>query len=66
MSPNISNSNQRGELHAYTEPILTILSDKIGDNLVKARSLAEDSIIAMAEHANFGLQPVLQMLFRST
>ena len=65
-TPNISNSNLKGELHAYTEPILSILSDKIGDNLVKVRTSAEDSMLAMAEHPSFGLAPVLNTLFRST
>jgi hypothetical protein len=36
-TPNISNSNLKGELFAYTDPILTALGDKIGDNLVKVR-----------------------------
>jgi hypothetical protein len=65
-TPTINNSNLKGELYSYTEPILSILSDKIGDNLVKVRSLAEDSMIAMAEHPSFGLSPVLTTLFRST
>jgi hypothetical protein len=30
------------------------------------RTLAEDSLIAMAEHQAFGLQPCLNMLYRST
>jgi hypothetical protein len=66
MNPNISNSALKGELFSYTEPILNAISDKLGDNLVKVRTLAEDSLIAMAEHQAFGLQPCLSMLYRST
>lgn len=65
-TPNISNPNLKGELFAYTEPILSTLSDKIGDNLVKVRTLAEDSMLAMGEHPSFGLSPVLTTLFRSS
>jgi hypothetical protein len=65
-NPNISNSNLKGELFSYTEPTLQALSDKIGDNLVKVRSLAEDTLLAMAEHSSFGLAPVLNMLFHSS
>ena len=65
MSPNISNSALKGELFSYTEPILSAINDKLGDNLVKVRTLAEDSLMAMAEHSAFGLQPCLNMLYRS-
>lgn len=53
--PNISNQSLKGELHAYTEPILTSLNDKLGDNLAKVRSVSEDSFLSMADHPNFGV-----------
>lgn len=53
--PSISNGNLKGELQSFIEPILSSLNDKLGDNLVKVRNLAEDSFLALAEHPNFGL-----------
>jgi hypothetical protein len=44
---------------------LSAINDKLGDNLVKVRTLSEDSLMAMAEHPSFGLSPCLNMLFSS-
>ena len=65
MAPNISNQALKGELFSYTRPILSAINDKLGDNLVKVRTLAEDSLMAMAEHPSFGLSPCLNMIFSS-
>ncbi len=35
--PNITNSNLKGELFAYTDPLISALNDKLGDNLIKVR-----------------------------
>ena len=40
----------KGELQSYTEPILSSLIEKLGDNLMKVRTSAEDALLAMAEH----------------
>lgn len=39
--PNITNSNMKGELFSYTDPVISTLNDKLGDNLAKVRTLAE-------------------------
>jgi hypothetical protein len=65
LSPPIQSPNLKGELNSYIEPIMTALSDKLGDNLVKVRTLAEDTVMAMAEHPSFGLNPCLNMLIKS-
>jgi hypothetical protein len=62
---NISNQSLRGELQSYTEPIFSILNDKLGDNLVKTRALAEESFLAMTEHPNFGVAASLNLLMRA-
>jgi hypothetical protein len=53
--PNVNSAALKGELAAYTEPILAALNDKLGDNLVKTRQLAEEAFMAMAEHSSFGV-----------
>jgi hypothetical protein len=40
----------KGELQSYTEPIVSSLIEKLGDNLMKVRTSAEDALLAMAEH----------------
>jgi hypothetical protein len=54
LTPNL-NGVLKGELQSYTEPILSALIEKLGDNLMKVRSAAEDALIAMAEHPCFGV-----------
>jgi hypothetical protein len=51
----ILNPNLKGELQFYTEPILSALVEKLGDNLMKVRNSAEDAFLAMAEHPSFGV-----------
>lgn len=60
----ILNPGLKGELQSYTEPIISSLVEKLGDNLMKVRSSAEDAILAMTEHQAFGSQVVLQILTR--
>lgn len=50
----ILNGSLKGELQSYTEPIISSLVDKLGDNLMKVRSSAEDALLSMAEHPAFG------------
>ena len=63
--PNITNSNLKGELFAYTEPILSALNDKLGDNLIKVRQLSEEALLSLSEHPSFGVSACLSTLFRS-
>lgn len=63
--PQITNANLKGELYAYTDPIISTLNDKLGDNLVKVRQLAEETFLSMAEHPNFGVGACLNVLMRS-
>lgn len=63
--PAIQNASLKGELFAYSEPILSALNDKLGDNLVKVRQLAEESIMSLAEHPNFGVGACLSTIMRS-
>lgn len=58
------NSNQKGELQFYTEPIISSLVDKLGDNLMKLRTGAEEALLSMAEHPNFGVQVCMNVLTR--
>jgi len=51
-------------LQSYTEPILSCLVDKLGDNLMKVRSSAEDALLAMAEHQAFGVSAGINSLIR--
>jgi len=50
----ILNPTLKGELQSYTEPIISSLVEKLGDNLMKVRTSAEDAILAMTEHPAFG------------
>jgi hypothetical protein len=52
--PNLT-SNQKGELQFYTEPIISACVDKLGDNLMKIRTGAEDAIMSIADHPSFGV-----------
>jgi hypothetical protein len=60
----VLNPSLKGELQSYTEPIISCLVDKLGDNLMKLRSSAEDSLVAMAEHQAFGITVCLNNLIR--
>ena len=65
VNPKITNAALKGELFAYTEPIISALNDKLGDNLVKVRQLSEESFMALAEHSQFGVGACFNVLFRS-
>lgn len=56
----------KGELFAYTDPILSALNDKLGDNLAKVRTLAEQSLLELSGHPNFGIGACLSILMRTT
>lgn len=58
------NGGLKGELQSYTEPILSCLVDKLGDNLMKVRASAEDAIMAMTEHPSFGVSLCLHNLIK--
>ena len=46
----VLNPGLKGELQSHTDPILSCLVEKLGDNLMKVRTSAEDALLAMAEH----------------
>lgn len=58
------NNQLKGELQSYTDHIISALVDKLGDNLQKLRTHAEDSILSMCEHPSFGVQPCLSVIVR--
>ena len=61
----ILNGSLKGELQSYTDPILSALVEKLGDNLMKVRNSAEDALLAVAEHPCFGIQTCLNVLSRT-
>lgn len=44
----ILNGTLKGELQSYTEPIISSLVEKLGDNLMKVRTSAEDALLSIA------------------
>ncbi len=48
------------------EPILTALNDKLGDNIVKTRQLAEESLMGMAEHQSFGVNICINSFLKAS
>jgi|LauGreDrversion4_2_1035121.scaffolds.fasta_scaffold85453_3 hypothetical protein len=64
--PNITGSSLKGELNSYMEPILTALNDKLGDNIVKTRQLAEESLMGMAEHQSFGVNICINSFLKAS
>lgn len=49
------NPTLKGELQSYQDPIIQSLVDKLGDNLQKVRTSAEDALISVAGHPMFGV-----------
>ena len=45
--------------------ILTSLVEKLGDNLAKVRQASENALLAMCNHAAFGVTPVIQEISRA-
>ena len=62
----MTGSSLKGELNSYMEPILSALNDKLGDNIVKTRQLAEESFMAMAEHQSFGVNICVNSLLKAS
>jgi hypothetical protein len=38
----------KGELQHYVDPVVTSLMEKLGDNLLKVRTSAEDALLSVA------------------
>ena len=49
----------RNQFNTYTDLIMANLADKIGDNLQKVRSSAEDALLSAAGHKEFGIRMAL-------
>ena len=63
--PNLTEAQKR-ELNGNTaDYILSILIEKLGDNLLKVRTAAEDALLSMVEHPGFGVKTVFASLVRS-
>jgi len=54
--------SQRSQFSGYIDPILATLSEKIGDNLLKARNSAEDAFMAAVAHPQFGVKICLSFI----
>jgi hypothetical protein len=50
---------------ATADYILSTLIEKLGDNLLKVRTSAEDALLAMCEHPGFGVKTVFGALVRT-
>ena len=55
-------SNARSQFTSYSDPIITTLVEKLGDNLQKIRVSAEDALMNAAGHREFGVRMVLSYL----
>jgi len=58
--------NARSEFTNYTEPIITTLVEKLGDNLQKVRFSAEEALMSAAGHKEFGVRMILSYLIAET
>lgn len=47
---------QRSQFNVYLDKIMATLTEKIGDNLQKVRSSAEEAFLAVAGHPQFGVK----------
>jgi hypothetical protein len=64
LKPNVSGP-LKGELQSYTDPIISALVEKLGDNLMKVRTSAEDALLSIAQHPYFGVQASLNVMTRA-
>lgn len=53
------NSSLRNQVNTYQDTILSYLSNKIGDNLVKVRQSSEEALLAMVAHPAFAVKNCL-------
>lgn len=64
VSPNLGDK-LKGELQHYLDPVVSSLMEKLGDNLLKVRTSAEDALLSLAQHPCFGVQLVLNVMLRN-
>ena len=61
--PNVSlDGGQRSQFNGYTDVILAVLAEKLGDNLQKIRASAEDAFLSAASHPQIGVKQCLGYL----
>ena len=61
--PNVNlDAGSRSQFTTYTDPIMTSLVEKLGDNLQKIRTSAEDALMGASSHKEFGIRMVLSYL----
>jgi len=49
----------RSSFNGWSDSIMAVLTEKIGDNLQKVRNSAEDAFMSCAGHPEFGVQMCL-------
>jgi len=55
----------KSELQAFKDPIVSQLVQLLGDNVIKMRNVADDALLAVSMHPQFGVQQILLNLTAS-